>query len=436
MLEQNKGQSKKLFYSLNGIFALGLLLLAYFVPREASFPTIGILLGLFGLYFFLAKERMQWRFRTILLGAILLRAILLFATPELSDDYYRFLWDGYLTNSGINPYFFTPSEIIKQGHTEHAYLVKQMNSPDYYSVYPALNQYVFSFCAYLSFDSYRIAIGLMKVLMFGSEIATMLLLGALLRASRIKRRNAIWYTHNPLVIMEFTGSLHFEGFMLLFILLAIWWLRVRKIGYAGVSLALAVCLKIIPLIFIPFFLRKIPVRKWWLFILSGLVTVVILFYPFFDDLVVLNILDSINLYFGKFEFNSSIYRLLQLTDLEANEISWALKGCFILAFLLVLIMVKKKFPIPVSLLFVYFAYLIFSQSVHPWYILPLIAYGLFARMYFPVVWSFFAAFTYYTYHDPNNYLQNPWVILIEYTALIGFFVYEMWVYHSSKRDRN
>jgi hypothetical protein len=38
--------------------------------------------------------------------------LLLFAVPALSDDFYRFVWDGRLLFNGINPYTILPADFI------------------------------------------------------------------------------------------------------------------------------------------------------------------------------------------------------------------------------------------------------------------------------------------------------------------------------------
>ncbi len=47
--------------------------------------------------------------------ALVFRLIFLFATPNLSQDFYRFIWDGRMILEGLNPYLHLPQTFINQG---------------------------------------------------------------------------------------------------------------------------------------------------------------------------------------------------------------------------------------------------------------------------------------------------------------------------------
>ncbi len=65
-----------------------------------------------GFLFLLKSERISSK--NLLYFSILCRAIFIFSLPVLSDDYFRFLWDGHLMNMGINPFLALPSALIEQ----------------------------------------------------------------------------------------------------------------------------------------------------------------------------------------------------------------------------------------------------------------------------------------------------------------------------------
>jgi len=62
-------------------------------------------------------------------AAILFRVLLLFAPPLLSDDYFRFAWDGRLLAQGFNPYLYLPSTVINAVPGLDEPLFQRLNSP-------------------------------------------------------------------------------------------------------------------------------------------------------------------------------------------------------------------------------------------------------------------------------------------------------------------
>jgi len=101
------------------------------------------------MYFFLVLTTTDKRETEILLWISMgFRLIFIIAIPALSDDYFRFIWDGKLFVNGINPYLSIPSEIINTDLAKTAglsqELYKGLNSPEYFSVYPPVNQLLFA----------------------------------------------------------------------------------------------------------------------------------------------------------------------------------------------------------------------------------------------------------------------------------------------------
>jgi alpha-1,6-mannosyltransferase len=119
------------------------------------------------------------------------------------------------------------------------------------------------------------------------------------------------YWFNPLVILEVVGNLHFEGFVLMFLLGILLNLSRQKLGWSGAFWGLAVGMKLLPFLLAPAFFFWKGVRtslQFW-----GMAAVVLLFA--FLPLVYwnswANFLQSLQLYQGKFEFNASLYYLFR-----------------------------------------------------------------------------------------------------------------------------
>ena len=126
--------------------------LGYFTPRHAFGQLFGLYSALFVVYFFLVKTIKNPR--EIFFTGIFFRLLLLFSIPALSDDFYRFVWDGRLLINGFNPYTILPAEFIQspdfQAVMGDKSIFQHLNSPNYYTVYPPLNQFIFAISAWLS----------------------------------------------------------------------------------------------------------------------------------------------------------------------------------------------------------------------------------------------------------------------------------------------
>ena len=74
----------------------------------------------------------------------------------------------------------------------------------------------------------------------------------------------------------------------------------------------------------------------------------------------------------------------------------------------------------------FFIYLLLSSTVHPWYIIPLLAVSSFTHFSFPIIWSFFIFFSYFLYSvNSGSAIEVRALITIEYTIVIGVFIYEL-----------
>ena len=108
---------------------------------------------------------------------LVLRVLLLFTLPVLSDDFYRFIWDGRLLMNGQNPFEHLPADYLNQGlEGIDSNLYNQLNSPDYFTIYPPVNQFVFWVAASVSGDNLLLAVNLMRAPILLADIGIYILL--------------------------------------------------------------------------------------------------------------------------------------------------------------------------------------------------------------------------------------------------------------------
>ncbi|MGB5270553.1 MAG: mannosyltransferase, partial [Eudoraea sp.] len=180
------------------------------------------LISLFFALFFLCYKLIQfekWNFNFLLISGILFRLIFLLVEPNLSQDFYRFIWDGELVLSGINPYLQTPDTIMENGgillaNAQELHSGMGSLSARHFSNYPPLNQLLFAISAFLGGKSIMGSLIAMRSIIILADIGIYYFGKKLLRYLNRSPYLIFWYFLNPLVIIELTGNLHFEGVML------------------------------------------------------------------------------------------------------------------------------------------------------------------------------------------------------------------------------
>ena len=131
-------------FIFGSIFISLLVLLNYFTDRRDFIQLIACFAILFAIYLYWIKESNKQDFNYLLAIAIAARIALIFSTPNLSDDYFRFIWDGKLIANGINPFDYLPNELRESiFYQSNLLLINGMNSPEYYSIYPPALQFIF-----------------------------------------------------------------------------------------------------------------------------------------------------------------------------------------------------------------------------------------------------------------------------------------------------
>ena len=422
-------------------FLLVLIPLNYLLEQD-QFPKILASYSLlFGIYFLVLKKGQLHFWISI---AFLARISLLFAFPNLSDDIYRFIWDGYLNNLGFNPFAEIPSYYIDQ-QIAPAYLspelYQKLNSPHYHSVYPPFAQGIFSTATYLAGQNWLAVSTLIKALILIAETGTIILIYRLLKSYRIHPRNLLIYALNPLIIIELSGNVHFEAFLIVFFFLALQALLRHKPFQAALFMGLSISSKLITLIPQIFLIRRFSIKKLLLYGLALLLVLGISFSPFLSADFLFNMTDSLDLYFRNFEFNASIYYLLDwIIKLKfgygmIHYIGPILSLITLLA--CIILAIRDRSTDVLGLIQISFwafcIYLIGSTTVHPWYLALPIALSVFTSYRFILIWSALACLSYIKYSDYEHLYFV--VIIIEYLIVFGYMIWEITQHRSKIKNR-
>lgn len=430
-------------YSPIVLLSIPLLILGYFTERT-NFTQLISLVGLIGIGYFVLLKYFKYSWREILIGGMLLRASLLFFTPNLSDDYYRFVWDGQVTVDGYNPYLVFPSRFIEKDSIKNdAYyqeLFKKMNSQKYFTVYPPFNQFLFTTATFVSGKNLWLCSLILKLIILLFEIGTFYILFLILRKLKLAEHLASIYVFNPLVIVELVGNIHFEGVMLFFLLLGIYLLMNNRILLAGLAFAFAVNTKLIPLMLLPLFIGYLGWGRSIKFYLIGGVAVLLMFVPYYNFEIIENFKSSLNLYFDKFEFNASIYYVIRWFGLQITGHNIIQSVGYILPFVAIgtiawkSIVIKRNDTLGLfrSMLFILTVYYLVASIIHPWYVINLVILSVFIKDKAILVWSVVIYLSYFAYSqyviDTYNWDKHQSAMYFGLIALEYGIVFSVWLF--------
>jgi alpha-1,6-mannosyltransferase len=211
------------------------------------------------------------RFVIVIVFAALFRFSLLFAPPFLSDDIYRYVWDGRVQAAGINPYRHIPADPALADLRDDK-IYPRINRRDYApTMYPPVAQFIY-------FLTTRIneSVTWMKATMLLFEAVTIWALLQLLTSFGLPRERVLIYAWHPLIVWEFAGSGHVDAIAIAFVCLALLARRRDAEIGTGLALASATLSKMFPIAMLP----ALQKRGSWKIPIAFVITIVIAYSPY------------------------------------------------------------------------------------------------------------------------------------------------------------
>ena len=255
------------------LVVLSFLLYFYFTYDLLRTDYIKLIMLYSGLFFLFYKlvQLLKNHITFLTWLAFIFRAIFILAIPNLSQDFYRFIWDGRMILEGFNPYLFSVESFISKSEfpvaqAQELYTGMGMLNASHFTNYPPLNQLCFVIAGLFAGKSLLGSVIVMRLIIIAADFGTLYFGKKLLKELNIPVYNIFWYILNPFIIIELTGNLHFEGVMIFFLVWSLYLLHIGKWQLSAVILALSVSVKLIPLIFLPLFFQKLNWKKVSLFI--------------------------------------------------------------------------------------------------------------------------------------------------------------------------
>ena len=359
-----------------------------------------------------ARQRALW-LGMILLTAIACRLAVLGATPTLSDDIYRYRWDGRVQLAGIDPYRYAPDDPALAALRDGEF--GRINFPHLRTIYPPLTELAFRLGASLGGT-----LTAHKTVFVCAEAVTVL---SLLFILRRRGRSLLWiaaYAWHPLAILEIAGSGHNDalGVAMLWLGLAAW--EARRMGGTALAWTGAFLSKFLSVILAPWWWYRRQGRR-WLAAFLGLSALLLAFHWG----VVQALLESLSAMAARGVSNGSVYPLVVQFIGSWRVAPLVVIGCW--AGFLVWWAAREADP--VRYLFGAFAVAaLLAPALHPWYLLWLIPCFCFWRVpaFLALTGTVVLCYTVWPKYLAVRAWELPvWARLLEYGPVLIFGMWEV-----------
>lgn len=362
----------------------------------------------------------------IVLWAVLFRIIGVYYDPIMEDDYYRYLWDGYVFLREGTPYGIAPSDFFGNSSVsvEFKSILDRINYPDTPTIYGPLLQYCFAL-SYLLFPGQVFGL---QLLFSAADIVLILVL------ARMSSRPALLlFSWCPLLIKETAFTAHPDTLGVLLLMGSILALQRQRLTVATVLLALSLCTKVFALLLVPLILCRCHPRHWLLFS----ITVTVVYAPFWWHST--SDASGLSAFAGDWQFNGSFHALLSWWSTQWGYSQWlpkaimALTFCGFYAFYAWHYLMKGlnngEYDVPRGD-WVYGVFFLLAPVVNAWYLVWVLA---FATVY-PSRWAWVTSavilLSYVTggSFDADGldlYQQPHWARLLEYGAILSAFLLDL-----------
>lgn len=347
--------------------------------------------------------------------ASLFQIILLFTDVSLSDDIYRFYYEGKGLINGVNPYV-TPIQEFPN-NLKDQYFAK-VNNAHVTSPYPPLAVLLFA-SLYLFFPNpiiYRICFSLSFLVS---------ILGCYKLIEPENKWKLVIYAWNPLLHLETANGSHFDALVVLMIIASLWCLKSEKFSLAGFFLVLGFLLKYYPILLAIIFWKQFDKR--------GL-TIIFAGISIYSSFVLLNpsLIQGLLIYSDTWYFNASMLWIVY-EILGYFLLSKILVG---LAFLIILTNFAVKQPLDNDTSYRYAliimgSFLLLQPVFHPWYFFWLFPFLIIDnRINFSwIILSGTLIFSYHVYilYDSIGiWVESNMFRMIEYIPFFIILLLEIW----------
>ena len=381
-------------------------------PLPAFFATVAwVSVPLFWLYLSLRRHDVSIPVSRLIVWAVVFRVCGLIGGPIYEDDFYRYLWDGFLYATTGTPYGTAPAEFFGNPDIPSVFqrVLDQVGYPELPTIYAPVTQVVFL----LGYWIHPGSVAVLQALMIVADLGIIVLL---LRMA--PSRNVLLYAWCPLVVKEIAFTAHPDAIGVCLLLGSLALARQRRFFVAAIILALAVASKVLALVVAP--LIMIGARKKHYFTLC--VTLILIYLPFFKSGGAE--FESLQIFGMQWEFNSALFGVTSsLLGRATSMTTFGLIFAGLCASYTVRYIRGGAGDVPRGD-WLYGALLAMAPVINPWYLLWLLPFAT----VFPSAWAWTASvavlLSYATGLHLHDFTLQPyyvpmWVRALEFGSIIG-----------------
>jgi alpha-1,6-mannosyltransferase len=405
-------------YGLGVVMLVALTTCSWKVGRGE--PLFLILLGIAGIAYLLAMREFfstpKFPRRVIVIGlalAALWHLAFLRTPPSADDDIHRYLWDGRVQRLGYNPYIVVPNDPeLAELHTPET---RTLNNAYLPSPYPAGAELFFR-----AVTTIHESVFALKVAFVLCDLAIVFVLFDILRRSGQAAHWVLAYAWNPLLATEVAGSGHVDILGVLLLLVSVAALGRRWRAVAAVAFGLAVAVKLLPIVLLALYWKRVRIRD----VALAALVVGLLYVPFLNHGRIP--IGSLGTYVHSFRFNDPVFAMLERVMAPETAAILAMLVGFLTA---IWMRGKASEWSPSAFAWPMAASLLCAPVVYPWYLLWLLPF-LWSASTVPItIWTVSMIPTYYVWHLRSVgrlWILPEWVMPLEYgcvamtAAIIGF----------------
>ncbi|MFQ5685262.1 MAG: hypothetical protein ACE5GV_01245 [Candidatus Scalindua sp.] len=369
----------------------------------------------------------------IIIFSLIFRFTLLPMTP--SNDMHRYLWEGKLQLSGINPYSHPPESSGLEYLRDKFF--SGINHKHLSTIYPPLMLMVFAAADYVSHSFIS-----MKSLFLLFDVLSIFLLLRFLGVMGKDSVNVLIYAWSPLILISFAGRGHGDSLQIFLVILALYLCAIRKNLRSAILIGLAAMSKFVFIIIAPFMISGLIPGKRLKYVIALLSVITVLYLPYVGAG---KGLFSTLFYFGtQYHFNDSAHFLISCFCLGSPLVSKIITAIIFGSVLLYLYkkhlnthFVERDINRNDSIIRFAFlsigVFLILAPTLHPWYLTWIVPFLCFNKnrawlvLTGTIVCYYFMNHELFSkmiwYNNESVWKEVHWLKLPEYLPFYGLLIY-------------